>query len=165
MLKCKLQYFGPLTQRANSLENTLLLLKIEGKRRRGQQRMRWLDSVTDSMNMNLSKLPEPTQTHVIESVMPSIHLILCLSLLLLPSIFPSIGIFPNKLALCIRWLKNWLFSFSISPDEYSGLISFRIDWFDLLAVHGNLKSLQHYSSKTSVLHAQPSLWSNSHIWT
>ena len=77
----------------------------------------------------------------IESVMLSNHLILCLFLLLLPSIFPSIRVFSNKLALCIRWPKYWSFSFSISPfSEYSGLISFRIDWFDLLAVQGSLKS-------------------------
>ena len=89
----------------------------------------------------------------IESVMPSNHLILCHSLLLLPSIFPCIRVFSNKLALCIRWPKHWSFSFSISPfNEYSGLISFRIDCFDLLAVQGTLKSLlQHHSSKASIL--------------
>ena len=77
----------------------------------------------------------------IELMMPSNHLILCLPLLLLPSIFPSISVFTNKLALCIRWTKYWSFSFSISPsNEYSGLISFRIDWFDLLAVQGTLES-------------------------
>ena len=79
---------------------------------------------------------------VIESVMPSNHLILCCSLLLLPSIFLSIRVFPNELALQIWWPEYWSFSFSISPsNEYSGLISFRIDWFDLLAVLGTLKSL------------------------
>ena len=78
----------------------------------------------------------------IESVMPSNHLILCHPLLLLPSIFPSIRIFSNESVLCIRWPKYWSFSFSISPfSEYSGLISFRMDWFDLLAVQGTLKSL------------------------
>ena len=89
----------------------------------------------------------------IESVMPSSHLILCHPLLLLPSIFPSIGVFSNESVLCIRWPKYWSFSFSISPtNECSGLISFRIDWFDLLAVQGTLKSLlQHHSSKASVL--------------
>ena len=88
----------------------------------------------------------------IELVMPSNHLILCLPLLLLPSIFPSIRVFSNESALCIRWPKYWSFSFSINPSkEYSGLISFRIDWFDLLAVQGTLKSLlQHHSSKASV---------------
>ena len=90
----------------------------------------------------------------IESVMPSNHLIFCYPLsLLLPSIFPSIRVFSNELAPCIRWSKSWSFSFSISPSkEYSGLISFRIDWFDLLAVQETLKSLlQHHSSKASVL--------------
>ena len=88
-----------------------------------------------------------------ESVMPSNHLILCHPLLLLPSIFPSIRVFSNKLALCIRFPKYWSFSFSIcTSNEYSELISFRIDWFDLLAVQENLKSLfQHHSSKASIL--------------
>ena len=89
----------------------------------------------------------------IESVMPSSHLILCRPLLLLPSIFPSIKVFSNKSALCTRRPKYWSFSFNISPsNEYSGLISFRMDWLDVLAVQGALKSLlQHHSSKTSVL--------------
>ena len=89
----------------------------------------------------------------IESVMPSNHLILCRPLLLLPSIFPSSRVFPNESALPIRWPKHWSFSFSISPsNEYSGLTSLRIDWCDLLAVQGTLKSLlQHHSSKASVL--------------
>ena len=88
----------------------------------------------------------------IKLVMPSNHLILCRPLLLLPSIFPSIWVFSNKSVLCIRWPKYWSFSFSISPsNEYSGLI-FRIDWFDLLAVQGTLKSLlQHHSSKASII--------------
>ena len=88
--------------------------------------------------------------------MPSSHLILCRPLLLLPSIFPSIRVFSNESVLFIRWPKYWSFSFSISPsNEYSGPISFRIDWFDLLAVQGTLKSLfQHRSSKASLL--QPS---------
>ena len=89
----------------------------------------------------------------IESVMPSNHLILCCPLLLQPSIFPSIRVFSNESVLRIRWPKDWNFSFNISPsNEYSGLISFRIDWFDLLAVQGTLKCLlQHDSSKTSIL--------------
>ena len=89
----------------------------------------------------------------IESVMPSNHLILCRPLLLLPSIFPSIRVFSHESVLCTRWPKYWSFSFSISPsNEYSGLISFRMDWLDLLAVQGTLKSLlQHHSSKASVL--------------
>jgi len=104
----------------------------------------------------------------IESVMPSNHFILCCSLLLLPSVCPSIKVFSNELALCIRWPKYWSinFSFSISPsNEYSGLISFRIDWFDLLTVQGTLKSLlQHHSSKASVLWHSVFLWSNSHLY-
>ena len=89
----------------------------------------------------------------IEPVMPSNHLILCHPLLLLPSIFPSIGVFSKQSVLCIRWTKYWSFSFSISPsNEYSGLISFRMDWLDLLAVQGTLNSLlQHHSSKASIL--------------
>ena len=89
----------------------------------------------------------------IKSVMPSIHLILCRPLLLLPSIFLSIRVFSKESVLHIRWPKYWSFSFSISPsNEYSGLISFRVDWLDLLAVQGTLKSLlQHYSSKASIL--------------
>ena len=88
-----------------------------------------------------------------ESVMPSNHLILCRPLLLLPSIFPSIRVFSNESVLCIRWSKYWSFSFNISPSsEYSGLISFRIDRLDFLAVQGTLKSLlQHHSSKASIL--------------
>ena len=88
-----------------------------------------------------------------ESIMPSNHLILCHPLLLLPSIFPSIRVFSSESALLITWPKYWSFSFSISlSNEYSGLISSRIDWFDLLAVQGTLKSLlQHHSSKVSVL--------------
>ena len=89
----------------------------------------------------------------IESVMPSNHLILSRPLLQLPSIFPSIRVFSSDSVLHIRWPKYWSFSFNISPsNEYSGLISFRIDWLDLLAVQGTLKSLlQHYSSKASIL--------------
>ena len=89
----------------------------------------------------------------IEFVMPSNYLILCLPLLLLSSIFPSIRVFSNESALCMRWPKYWNFSFNISPsNEHSGLISFRMDWLDLLAVQGTLKSLlQHHSSKASIL--------------
>ena len=85
--------------------------------------------------------------------MPSNHLILCHPLLLLPPIPPSIRVFPNESSLCIRWPKYWSFSFNISPSkEYSGLISFRMDWLDLLAVQGTLKSLfQHHSSEASIL--------------
>ena len=89
----------------------------------------------------------------VESVMPSNHLILCRPLLLLPSIFPSIRVFSHESALHIRWPKYWSFSFSISPsNEHPGLISFRMDWLDLLAVQGSFKSLlQHHSSKASIL--------------
>ena len=100
------------------------------------------------------QLPEFTQTHVpIGSVMPSNHLILCRPLLLPPSIFPSIRVFSNEVALHIRWPKYWSFSFNISPpNEHPGLTSFRMDWLDLLAVQGTLKSLlQHHSSKASIL--------------
>ena len=101
-------------------------------------------SITNSQS--LLKLMSP------ESVMPSNHLILYQSLLLLPSIFPSIRVFSNETTLPMRWPKYWIFSFSISPcNEYSGLISFRSDWFDLLAVQGTLKSLQHHNSKASIL--------------
>ena len=89
----------------------------------------------------------------VQSMMPSNCLVLCRPLLLLPSVFPSIRVFSNESVLRIRWPKYWRFSFSISPsNEYSGLISFLIDWFDLLAVQGTLKSLlQHHSSKASIL--------------
>ena len=107
-----------------------------------------------------TRLPSPSASPggvlrltFIESVMPSNHLILCCPLLLLPSIFPSIRVFSNESALHIRWLKYWSFSFSIGPsNEYSGLISFKMDWLDLLAVQVTLKCLfQHHSSKTSIL--------------
>ena len=99
---------------------------------------------------NCQSLPKPMS---IESVMPSNHLFLCSPLLLLPSIFPSIRVFSNESALCIRWPQYWSFSFNISPsNKHPGLISFRIDWLDLLAVQGTLKSLLwHYSSKASIL--------------
>ena len=107
----------------------------------------------------------------IESVTPSHHLNLCYPLLLLPSVFPSIRLFSNESVLCIRWPKYWSFSFSISPSiEYSGLISFRMDWLNLLAVQGTPKSLlQHHSSKPSILWcsvfsilqlSHPKLWKN-----
>ena len=99
-----------------------------------------------------NQLPQQLKAMSIQLVMPSNHIILCHPLLLPPSIFPSIRVFSNELVLCIRWPKYWSFSFSISPsNEHSGLISFRIDWLDLLAVQGTLKSLlQHHSSKASI---------------
>ena len=167
--------------------------------------MKWLDDITNSVDMNLSKFWETVRDRYyfrttdkgepwihssvqfshsvvsdylqpyglptrqvslsvtnsrrllklmsIESVMPSNHLILCCPLLLSPSIFPSIRVFSNESALHIRWPKYWSFSFSISPsNEHPGLISFRMDWLDLLAVQGTLKGfLQHHSSKASIL--------------
>ena len=103
----------------------------------------------------------------VESVTPSNHLVLCRPFLLLPSIFPSIRVFSNESFLRIRWPKYWSFSFSVSPsNEYSGLISFRMDWLDLLAFQGTLKSLlQHHSSKASILQCSASSQSNSHIHT
>ena len=99
---------------------------------------------------NSQSLPKPMS---IESVMPSNHLILCHLCLLLPSIFPSIRVFSNESALLIRWTKYWSFSFNISPsNEYSGLISIRMDWLEILVVQGTFKSLlQHHSSKASIL--------------
>ena len=113
---------------------------------------------------NSSSLPKLMS---IESVMPSNRLILCHSLLLPPSICPNIRVFSNESALCIKWPKYWSFSFNISPyNEHSGLISFRMDWLDLFAVQGTLKSLlQQKSSKASILWRYLSLSSNSHIHT
>ena len=105
----------------------------------------------------------PPKPMSIELVMPSNHLFLCCPLLLLPSIFPSLRVFTNESALRIRWPKYWSFSFNISlSNEHSGLISFRVDWLDLLAVQGTLKSLlQHHSSKASILWCSAFLYFNS----
>ena len=98
------------------------------------------------------QLLDLTQLMSIESVVPSNHLILCRPLLLPPAVFPSIRVFSNESALHMKWPKYWSFSFNISPsNEHPGLISFRMDWLDLLAVQGTLKSLQHHSSKASIL--------------
>ena len=119
----------------------------------------WCPTLCDPMNCSMPglpvhhQLPEFTQTQSIESVMPSSHLILCRSLLLLPPIPPSIRVFSNESTLRMTWPKDWSFSLSISPSkEHPGVISFRMDWLDLLAVQGTLKSLfQHHSSKASLL--------------
>ena len=116
-------------------------------------------TLCDPMNCSMPGLPVHHQLQSslklmsIESVMPSIHLILCHPLLLLPPIPPSIRVFPNESTLHMRWPKYWSFSFNISPsNEHPGLISFRMDWLDLLAVQGTLKSLlQHHSSEASIL--------------
>ena len=114
----------------------------------------------------LHHIPEFAQLMYIESGMPSNQCILCCPLLLLPSIFPQTGVFSNELAPPIRWPKYWSFSFSISPsNEYSGLISFRIDWVDLLAVQGFPKHfLQDHNSKASIFDAQPFLQSNCNVY-
>ena len=111
----------------------------------------WTTARQASLSITISRsLPKPMS---IESVIPSNHLILCHPLLLLPSVFPSIRVFSNESALRIRWPKYWSFSFNISPfKEHPGLISFRMDWLDVLAVQGTLKSLlQHHSSKAWIL--------------
>ena len=125
----------------------------------------WTAALQASLSITNSWSPPKPMS--IESVIPFNHLILCYPLLLLPSIFPSIRVFSNESALCIRWTKYWSFSFSISPtNEHPGLIFFRTDWLDLLAVQGTLKSLlQHRSSKTSILRHSVSSQSNSHIHT
>ena len=118
-------------------------------------------------SLSITNSQSPPKPMSIESVMSSNHLILCCPLLLLPPIFPSIRVFSNESALHNRWPKYWSFSFSISfSNEHSGLISFRMDWLDLLVVQGTLKSLlQHHSSKASILQCSTSLWSNCHTHT
>ena len=183
MLKLKLQYFGHMMQRTDSLEKTLMLGKIEGGRRiislkdtkifnihtiyiASLYPLVHFSSVQSLSRVQLFAAPW-TAAHQaslsitnsqsllklmsIESVMPSNHLILCRPLLLLPSGFLSIRVFSNESVLPIRWPKYWSFSFNISPtNEHPGLISFRMDWLDLIAVQGTLKSLlQHHSSTGS----------------
>ena len=111
----------------------------------------WTAACQASLSFTISQnLLKPMS---IESMMPPSHLVLCHHFVLLPSIFPSIKVFSNEAVLCFRWPRYWSFSFSISPSsEYSGLISFRVDWLDLFAVQGTLKSLfQHHRSKASIL--------------
>ena len=113
----------------------------------------WPHEPQHKASLSITNSQSPPKPMSIKSVMPSNHLIFCCPLLLLPSIFPSIRVFSNESALRIRWLKYWIFSFNISPsNEHPWLISFRIDWLDLLAIQGTLKSLlQHHSSKASIL--------------
>ena len=125
-------------------------------------------TTTHQASLSITNSQSPSKPMSIVSVMPSNHLILCHALLLLPSVFPSIRVFSNESALCIRWPKYWSFSFNITPsNEYSGLIFFRMDWLDLLAVQGTLKSLlQNHSSKASILWRSAFLYSpNSQIHT
>ena len=175
--------------RADSLEKTLMLGKIESRRRRGWQRMRWvgwhhwLSSVQLLSHVRLFATPWTAACQAslsitssqrlfklmsIESVMLSNHLILCRPLLFPPSIFPSIRPFSSESVLCIRWPKYWSFSFSISPsNEYSELIYFWIDWFDILAVQGILESspiLWFKSINSSMLSFLCSPNSHIHTW-
>ena len=163
----KTQYFGHLMQRTDSFEKTLMPGKIKGRRRRGPQMMRWLNGITDSMDMfrsvqfnccrvqlfatpwtaacqaslSITNSQSFLKLMSIKLVMPSNHLILCCPLLLLPSIFPSTTVFSNESALRIRWPKYRSFSFSITPSsEYSGLISFRMDCWISLQSKGLSKS-------------------------
>ena len=128
----------------------------------------WTTACQASLSITNSRSPPKPMS--IELVIPSNHLILCRHLLLLPSIFSSIRVFSNESALHIRWPECWSFSFNISPsNEYSGLISFRMDWLDLLEVQGTLKSLWHHSSKASILWRSaffivPTLMSIHHHW-
>ena len=146
----------------NSLENLLPCILVGSEKEISVQFSRSVvsDSATPwtaarQASLSVTNSRSPPKHMSIESVMPSNHLILCRPLLLMPSIFPSIRVFSNESALLIMWPKCWNFSFSLSPsNEYLGLISFRIDWFDLFAIRGTLKSLQHHSSKASIL--QPS---------
>ena len=134
----------------SSKTNSFLLLLLFSRSVVFDSTTPWTAACQASLSITISQSLLKLTSVVL--VMPSNHLVLCYLLLLLPSIFTSTRVFSNELALCIRWSKDWSFSFSISPsNEYSGLISFRIDWFDLLEVQGTLKSLLPYSSKTWIL--------------
>ena len=143
MLKLKFQYFG--FSSVQSLSRVRLFVTP------------WTSALQASLSITNSRSPPKPVS--IESVMTSNHLILCFHLFLLPSIFPSIMVYSSESVLCIKWPKYWSFRFSISPsNEHPGLISFRMDWLDLLAVQGTLKSLlQHHISKTSIFGTQLSL--------
>ena len=141
---------------SHNIEQTSLSLLVQSSSVQSLSRVQlfvapWTAARQASLSITNSRSPPKPMS--IESVMPSNYPILCWPLLLLPSIFPSITVFSNESALCIRWPKYWSFSFSISPsNEHPGLISFRIDWLDLFAVQGTLKSLlQHHSSKALIL--------------
>ena len=123
-------------------------------------------TVASQASLSITNTQSPHRPMSIVSVMLSYHVILCGPLLLLPSIFPRIRVFSNESAICIRWSKYWSFSFNISPsNEDPGLISFRMDWLDLLVVQGTLKSLlQHHSSKASILRLSSQSNSHSHTW-
>ena len=154
MLKLMLQYFGHLIRRADSLEKTLMLGKIEARRRRGQQRMRWLNGWHHWINRHEfgQTLGHGERQGSLACCSPWGCKFRSVAQLCPTLCDPSIRAISNNLVLHIRWPKYWSFSFNISPSsEYSGLVSFRIDWFDL-AVQGILKSLlQYYSSKVSIL--------------
>ena len=176
--------------RSTAWDNTLIQVMHFGRwsqetlgNEQGRETPVHFSSVTQSTCWTLcdpidcsTRLPCPSLNPVLKLIfielgMPSNHLILCRPLVLLPSIFPSIRVFSSESVLCIRWPKDWCFSFSISPsNEYSGLISIRMDWFDLLVVQGTLKSVPQFKECTTVQKNQffsdlSSLWSSSHICT
>ena len=121
------------------------------------------ETAAHQASLSITNSRGPPKPMSIKLMMPSNHLILCHPLLLLPSIFPSIRVFSNESALCIRWPKDWSFSFNISPSsEHPGLISFKMDWLDLLAVQGTLKSLLQHHSHRKMLHSRLFTWKMLH---